>query len=95
MFTKKITPELCKKMRKKAGLTQEEFATAMGWSIRTVADRENREFKISLAEFERFIVVTTSSQESKYIRDDVFKRLEEAVDVLTGSLISTPKNNLK
>lgn len=85
MFAKKVTPELCKKMRKNAGLSQAEFAQAMGWSLRTAADRENKEFKLTLSEFEQFILVTTSSKESKNLRKEVFKKIEDALDMLTGS----------
>lgn len=82
MFSKKVTPELCKRMRKRAGLSQEELASAMGCSIRTVVTRENKDSKMSLSEFERFIVVTMSTAEDKEARKQIMSKFDQAIDLI-------------
>lgn len=80
MFAKRITPELCRKMRKKANLSQEEFGVLMGWSKRTVITRETVEFKLSLSEFEKFIMVTTTTPEERTERRKVLKDIGSLID---------------
>lgn len=80
MLSKKLTPELCKRMRKEAGLSQEEFGELMGWSKRTVINREQNEFKLSFAEFEKFIVVTTTTPEQRKERKKVIKQIGVLMD---------------
>ena len=85
MLSKKLTPELCKRMRKEAGLSQEEFGELMGWSKRTVINREQKEFKLSFAEFDKFIMVTTTSTEVRKER----KRVMKQIGVLMDAMLST------
>lgn len=85
VFSKKITPELCKRMRKQAGLSQEAFGKKMGWSKRTVITRETVEFKLSLAEFEKFIIVTTRSPEEKSQKEKLLKEMGDLVDSMLSS----------
>lgn len=82
MFSKKITPELCREMRTRAGLKQHELGDLMGWSKRTVIKRENEEFKLSLAEFEKFMLVTTSSPEERQKRRKLMGNIEKVIDQL-------------
>jgi DNA-binding transcriptional regulator YiaG len=80
VFSKKITPELCKRMRKQAGLSQEAFGIKMGWSKRTVITRESVEFKLSLSDFEKFILVTTTSPEEATEKTKILKQMGDLVD---------------
>lgn len=82
MFSKKITPELCREMRTRAGLKQHELGELMGWSKRTVIKRENEEFKLSLSEFEKFMLVTTSSPEERLKRRKLMADIASVVDQL-------------
>lgn len=77
MFEKQLNPELFKRIRENSGLSQEDLANEMGWSVRTVQNYETDECKMKLSEFEKFISVTTQSPKDKATRLKLFSQFLE------------------
>lgn len=86
MFMKKIKPETLQRLRKNANMTREELASYMDWSIGTVVNRETKDCKISLTEFEKLIMVTTTSPEDRARRKQVFKSFSDQITGLIDSM---------
>lgn len=82
MISKKITPDLFKKMRNNAGLSQAELAAKMNVSIRTVSALENGDSKITLKNFEKFVLVTTTGEVETERRKVVLNLISDAIDML-------------
>lgn len=83
---KKIQPDTLQRIRKNAGLTREELALLMGWSLGTVVNRETKNCKISLQEFERLIMVTTTSKEDRAQRKAILKSFTDQISLLVDSM---------
>lgn len=75
-------------MRLDAGLSQTELGLLMGWSKRTVINREKESFKLSLSEFEKFVMITTSTPEERLRRRQILNDIERAIDSLVKSVES-------
>jgi transcriptional regulator with XRE-family HTH domain len=82
VLSKKISPELLKDLRVQAGLSQEKLAEKMGWSRRTMINRETKESKISLDEFERLLKVCAMTEADEERVNNVLELMSRAVDLL-------------
>jgi DNA-binding transcriptional regulator YiaG len=82
MFKKKFKPELFRKIRENAGLSREELALLMDWSEGTVTNYETKECKMQLIDFEKFMLVTTTSPEDRQKRKHLLKTLADAFEQL-------------
>ncbi|MBE0362161.1 hypothetical protein PULV_a3968 [Pseudoalteromonas ulvae UL12] len=82
MFRKKLKPEIFRKMRENAGLSREELALLMDWSEGTVVNYETKECKMDLYEFEKFMMVTTTSKEDRDSRKKLLKYISNAIQEL-------------
>lgn len=86
MFKKKFTPDLFKQMRVNAGLSREDLAMLMGWSESTVVNYEKTECKMQLKDFERFMLVTTTSPKDKATRKKLLNSISSFFEELASSV---------
>lgn len=77
MFNKVLSPALFKKIRVKANLSREELATLMDCSVATIIKHETKECKMSLRDFEKLMMVTTTSKEDRDEREKLFKSFSD------------------
>jgi len=77
MFKKKFKPEDFRRIRENAGLSREELALLMDWSEGTVSNLEKKECKIKLVDFEKFMLVTTTSPEDRDKRKKLLKVISD------------------
>jgi hypothetical protein len=80
-------------MRNRACLSQERFGDLMGWSKHTVISRESSEFKLSLKEFERFMIVTTRSPQGGVSKKTALNKVDALLESMfpRSSLIKKPQ----
>jgi|TARA_B110000211_G_scaffold172706_1_gene194994 DNA-binding XRE family transcriptional regulator len=86
MFKKKFTPELFKQMRVNAGLSREDLAMLMGWSEGTVVNYEKSECKMQLKDFEKFMMVTTTTPADKANRKKLLNTIANFFEDLTTTV---------
>ncbi|MGK2231168.1 MAG: transcriptional regulator with XRE-family HTH domain [Colwellia sp.] len=86
MFKKKFTPELFKQMRVNAGLSREDLAMLMGWSEGTVVNYEKSECKMQLKDFEKFMMVTTTTPADKANRKKLLNSISTFFEELSASV---------
>lgn len=84
MFRKKLKPELFRKMRENADLSRRELALLMDWSEGTIVNYETKECKMDLYEFEKFMMVTTTSKEDKEARQKLLKHVSDTISELVS-----------
>ncbi|MCW8092480.1 helix-turn-helix domain-containing protein [Alteromonas sp. ASW11-130] len=92
MFRKKLKPELFRRMRDNAELSREELALLMDWSEGTVVNYETKECKMDLYEFEKFMMVTTTSKEDREARKKLLKHISDAMQELATIGDNTAKS---
>ena len=89
MFLNKVVkPETARKLRDKAGMSREELALLMDCSVGTIVNRETKECKMSLKEFEKLLMVTSLSKEDREQRKLVLKEVGNKLTDLMDSLTS-------
>ena len=91
LFSKKLKPELFRAMREQAGLTREQLAKEMKWSVRTVYNYETNENKMSLSDFERFLMVTAASSEEMKERVNLLENIVSSIEKLVAPVAKTGK----
>lgn len=84
MFKKKFTPEKFRRIRENAKLSREELALLTGWSQGRIADYETKECKMKLLDFEKFMLVTTTSPEDREKRKTLLKLMSDTFEKLAA-----------
>lgn len=89
-MTKLLKPQVLRKLREDAELGREDLALLMNWSPSTVVNRETKDCRITISEFEKLIMVTSKSAEDREARKNVLKQMS----TLFEKLLPTP-NEIK
>jgi|GEM_PF-5695527 DNA-binding XRE family transcriptional regulator len=89
LLGKTVPPEVLKRMRVNAGYNQTELAEMLGVSKRTIVSREQKECNVSFSEFEKMIMICSSTPEERAANKKFLKTIKDAF----SGLVSRVKAN--
>jgi DNA-binding XRE family transcriptional regulator len=86
LLGKIVPPEVLKKMRVNAGYNQTELAELLGVSKRTIVSREQKESNISFSEFEKMIILCSTTPEERASNKKFLKTIKDALNGLVSQV---------
>lgn len=86
LLGKTVSPDVLKQMRVNAGLNQTELAELLGVSKRTIVYREQKECNVSFSEFEKMIMICSTTPEERAKNKKFLKAIKDALSSLVSQV---------